>query len=73
MALEPRYGLARLFRLAGEKDRGFTPAVFAEMLARVSRLRRGEFDVDDLRYRELVDVVARWRAEALAIASRPTE
>jgi hypothetical protein len=28
LALEPRYGLEHLFRLAAEKDRGFTPAVF---------------------------------------------
>ncbi|MHB1931308.1 MAG: nucleotidyl transferase AbiEii/AbiGii toxin family protein, partial [Acidimicrobiales bacterium] len=37
-ALEPRYGLQRLFRLAAEKDRGFTPEVFADMLGRFGRL-----------------------------------
>ena len=47
MAVEPRYGLDRLCELAAEKDRGFSPAVFANMLARFDRLRRAEFDLDD--------------------------
>ncbi len=36
MAVERRYGLDRLFELAVEKDRGFTPALFAEMAGRFS-------------------------------------
>jgi len=32
MAIEPRYGLDRLCQLAAEKDRGFLPNVFADML-----------------------------------------
>jgi hypothetical protein len=47
MALEPRYGLEHLFRLAGEKDRGFLPTVFVEMLGRLDRLPRDEFDIND--------------------------
>jgi hypothetical protein len=70
LVLEPRYGLEHLFRLAAEKDRGFTPAVFVEMLGRLGRLRREEFDLDDARYSELIEAVARWRTEALLIADR---
>jgi hypothetical protein len=64
-ALERRYGLERLFELAAEKDRGFTPALFAEMAGRFSRLRRDEFDLDTERYEELAHRVATWRDRAL--------
>ena len=67
-AVEPRYGLERLCRLAVEKDRGFTPGVFAEMLGRFRRLRRDEFDLDDARYRELAANVERWRVRALELS-----
>lgn len=40
LAVEGRYGLDRLCELAAEKDRGLTPALFAEMLGRFGRLRR---------------------------------
>ncbi len=71
MAVEPRYGLDRLHRLAADKDRGFTPEVFADMLGRFGRLRRDEFDVDDTRYQELTHAVDRWRTHALELARRP--
>jgi hypothetical protein len=67
-AIEPRYGLERLCRLAAEKDRGFTPAVFAEMLGRFGRLRRDEFELDDARYKRLAREVDRWRERALELA-----
>jgi hypothetical protein len=67
LALEPRYGLDRLFRLAAQKDRGFTPRHFAGMLERFPRLRRDEFDVDDARYAEVRRAVARWHDRALEI------
>ena len=70
MALEPRYGLDRLCQLATEKDRGFSPEVFAEMLARFQRLRRDEFDLDDARYDQLGRDIARWRERALELAVR---
>ena len=70
MAVEPRYGLDRLCRLAGEKDRGFAPAVLAEMLGRFGRLRRDEFAIDDDRYAQLGNDVERWRAHALELARR---
>jgi hypothetical protein len=70
MVLEPRYGLDRLFQLAAEKDRGFRPGVFVEMLDSFKRLRRDEFDLDDQRYTELTEAISRWRAQALQIARR---
>jgi hypothetical protein len=70
LAVEPRYGLDRLCRLAAEKDRGFTPAMFAEMLGRFGRLRRDEFDLDDARYEQLGREVARWREQAVELAGR---
>jgi hypothetical protein len=70
MALEPRYGLDRVCRLAAEKDRGFSPEVFAEMLARFQRLRRDEFELDDARYEQLGRDVARWRERALELGLR---
>jgi hypothetical protein len=68
MAVEPRYGLDRLCELAAEKDRGFTPRVFTDMLAKFGRLRREELDLDDARYRQLTRDVERWRAQALELA-----
>jgi hypothetical protein len=73
MAVEPRYGLDRLFHLAAEKDRGFTSTVFADMLGRFQRLRRDEFELDDARYAELADEVERWRSRALEIATGAAE
>lgn len=65
MEVEPRYGLDRLFRLAAEKDRGFSPAVFAEMLGGFHRLRRDEFELDEGGYERLGRDVERWREHAL--------
>lgn len=70
MAVEPHYGLDRLCRLAAEKDRGFSPAIFAEMLGRFGRLRREEFELDDAQYEQLRGQVARWRERALELARR---
>ena len=67
MEVEPRYGLARLCRLAAEKDRGFSPAILAEMLGRFSRLHRDEFELDDASYAQLGYDVERWRERALEI------
>lgn len=64
-AIEERYGLDRLFRLAAEKDRGFTPEMFAEMASRFSRLRQDEFGIDSDQYKELARRVATWRQRAL--------
>jgi hypothetical protein len=67
MALEPRYGLDRLCELAAEKDLGFDLAVFAEMLGRLDRLRRDEFELDDAEYEQLRAAVRRWHERALEL------
>ena len=67
-ALEDRFGLERLFELATEKDRGFEPTVFAEMMDRFGRLGRAEFQLDDVQYEELSRLVEAWRARALQLA-----
>jgi hypothetical protein len=64
-AIESRYGLERLFHLAADKDRGFTPEVFAEMASRFSRLRIDEFDIDAGEYEKLARRVDGWREQAL--------
>jgi hypothetical protein len=68
MALERQFDLGRLFTLAAEKDRGFDPKVFADMVGRVTRLSRAEFPIDDDAYEKLQQVVARWRERALDIS-----
>jgi Nucleotidyl transferase AbiEii toxin, Type IV TA system len=60
-AIEERYGLDRLFELAAEKDRGFTPEMFAVMAGRFSRLREDEFGIGADRYAELTRRVAVWQ------------
>ena len=64
-AVESRYGLERLFHLAADKDRGFTPEVFAEMASRFSRLRIDEFDIDAGEYEKLARRVDGWCEQAL--------
>jgi hypothetical protein len=71
MAVEPRYGLDRLCQLAAEKDRGFSPTVFADMLGRFSRLRREEFELDDARYERLAHEVGRWRERSRGFSCGP--
>lgn len=68
MALEDRYGLDHLLELAADKDRGFDPAVFAQMLDRFGRLRRDEFVIDDDEYEKLCRSVVFWRTRALELA-----
>jgi len=60
MAIEPRFGLARLFELAREKDSGFN---------HFPRLRRDEFPLDDVQFEELRFRVQVWRAGAIALSS----
>jgi hypothetical protein len=61
VALEPRYGLDRLCELAAQKDLGFEPDLFAEMLGRFERLGRDEFELDDAEFERLRAHVERWR------------
>ena len=67
MAVESRYGLDRLFKLAAEKDRGFTPGMFADMLTRFDRLRPEEFGLDETHHDALRQEVERWRERATDI------
>jgi len=60
-ALESRFGLKHLCKLAVTKDVGFRQSVFVEMLGRFGRLSRDEFDVDDETFAATVDAVQRWR------------
>jgi hypothetical protein len=69
MYIEPRFGLTRLFELAREKDSGFSPVVFTEMLDRFPRLRRDEFPIDDVQFEELQHRVQVWRVGALELSS----
>jgi hypothetical protein len=71
MAVEGRYGLGRLCELAVEKDRGFTPAMFAGMLGQFGRLRRQEFEIDDTGYERLTREVERWREHAIGLDRQP--
>lgn len=70
MAVESRYGLDRLCELAAEKDLGFTPALFAEMLGRFGRLRREEFEIDDPSYDQLGRELDRWRKRAIELSQQ---
>lgn len=63
-AVEANYGLDRLFRLAAEKDRGFTRAMFADMAGRFSRLRTDGFDIGAAEYEELARRVDARREQA---------
>lgn len=68
MAVEGRYGLDRLCELAAKKDLGFTPALFVEMLGRFGRLRREEFEIDDLSYDQLGRELDGWRQHAIELS-----
>jgi Nucleotidyl transferase AbiEii toxin, Type IV TA system len=63
--LEPRYGLEDLFRGALDKDPGFDPPVFREMLVRYKRLSRDEFEISDEGFERLVRTIDRWQTVAL--------
>ena len=69
-ALEDRFGLGRLFELSAEKDQGFEPTVFAEMMDRFGRLGRAEFQLDDVQYEKLSRLVEAWRERALQLAQQ---
>ena len=63
--LEEAYGLDQLLDLAGQKDLGFQPQYFAEMLERFDRFRRAEFDISDEEFAHLKGSVGRWRERAM--------
>jgi Nucleotidyl transferase AbiEii toxin, Type IV TA system len=70
LAVQTQYSLDRLCELATEKDRGFTPEVFAEMLGQFRRLRREEFDIGDAGFGLLTREVERWREYAIGLSDQ---
>lgn len=62
-ALEPRFGLRHLCRLAAEKDLGFQPLMFRSMLDRFEGRPRDEFELDAPAFERLRATVNRWRRE----------
>lgn len=67
-AVVDRHGLEALFRLAAEKDRGFSIEVFAEMLQRFARLRQDEFSIDAAEHQALAAIVQKWREMSLELS-----
>ena len=65
LPLEEAYGLDQLLELASQKDLGFQPKYFVEMLERFNRFRREEFDIPDDQFALLQESVGRWRERAL--------
>jgi hypothetical protein len=59
-AFEPAWGLQHLCTLAAEKDLGFQPGLFRQMLRRFDRLARDEFDIDHDAYDNLRLTLNRW-------------
>jgi hypothetical protein len=66
-AVIDRHGLETLFRLAAEKDLGFSIDVFSEMLQRFDRLRQDEFGIDPSAYQALTARVTSWREISLQL------
>jgi hypothetical protein len=67
--LTKRYGLERLMRRALEKDPGFDPQVFRNMLSRFERLPRDEFEISDEGYEGLVRTIEHWRTTLLDVST----
>jgi hypothetical protein len=66
-AVVDRYELVDLFRLAAEKDPGFSIEIFTEMLGRFDRLRSDEFGIERPTYDRLAERVAMWRDQSLEL------
>jgi len=61
--LAKRYGLESLMGRAVEKDPGFDPQIFRQMLGRLGRLPRDEFEISDQGYQALVQTIGGWQSE----------
>lgn len=72
-AVADRYGLEYLCRRALDKDRGFDPQVFREMLGRFVRLPRDEFELPDQGYERLTETIERWRGLILGLTTARLE
>lgn len=60
-ALEPVHSLLHLCRLAVQKDLGFRPDVFGQMLDHFDRLPRDEFGIDDQAFEQLKTTIRGWK------------
>jgi Nucleotidyl transferase AbiEii toxin, Type IV TA system len=69
-AVVDQHGLDVLFRLAAEKDPGFSIDVFSEMLQRFDRLRQDEFGIDSSAYQNLAASVRAWREVSVDLGRR---
>ena len=67
-AVVDQHGLESLFRLAVEKDPGFSIDVYSEMLQRFDRLRQDEFGIEASAYQTLATSVRAWRAKSLELS-----
>jgi len=67
-AVIDQHGLEALFRLAAEKDPGFSIDVFSEMLQRFDRLRQDEFPLDASAYKTLANNVRTWSEMSLELS-----
>lgn len=65
-ALVTHLGPERLCELAAQRDLGFDRKMFADMLGRIARLARDEFDVDADTFGEMVAFFAAWQHELLS-------
>ena len=61
------YDLRELFKLARQKDPGFTPEIFAAMSHRIDVLPRQEFGLDDDAYAALLNRVNTWQELAFGL------
>jgi cytochrome c peroxidase len=64
------YSRAELLRRAGEKDRGFSAARFAEAIERIDRFEPRDFPIDEAPYAELRREFDDWR-RSLTIERSP--
>ena len=62
------HDLDELFRLAKEKDPGFLPSVFADMLRRFSRFRPDEIPLDPAGIQRLQADIVSWEKAARSLA-----
>jgi hypothetical protein len=65
-ALSKLLGEDRLYELAAQKDQGFTGRYLADALSALSRLDRGEFNVDIATYSAIRQWSKEWRARLVA-------
>ena len=59
--LTKQYGLERLLRGALNKDPGFDPQIFGQMLRHFNRLPQDEFEISDQGYESLVRAIDHWQ------------